>query len=443
MPKVAGFKSFTGALLDYSWLVLLLAGLMPLLAGGIGASVNAGESESGSSGNGEFSELQHNYQQLKYELNNLRELQSTDNGAANSLRSAGNNANIKIGGEINVDYIASWQGRGSEHNPAQINAAGWQLHSTNLRFNIAFENNIHAYIKLDFSQKQDYLEQQLLEEARLVWENIGGGPIGVFFGKGEVPYGQDRTLGIIQSYNHTEGSYSSEGPTILSGPNYSQSFNSAYALSPVFHPGEIDRVLMAGISLSWQDMIRFELAVFQPTDWTAPSIGDGTPVIDDFGLESISARLWWNTPIEGLVAEISGVRKHIKQRGNRAVYGNDAVENEYAMSIGADWKLCSLPLELFAEYQHGWDWNFTSGYDTNTLSVGGIYDYSTQLRFGAMLEWLRIDDRGTAYNYNKFVFHTKYTFDNGVYTMAEYGFETYNWGSANTHMLAIRSGVRF
>lgn len=434
MPKVAGIMSVGGARLA------LITGVMLAFGWLSGSALKAGEEVSCNLD--EMSGLQRDYLRLKSELSDLRELKGIS-GAPESMRSAGGQGSLSIGGEINVDYITSWQERGAHSNPGLKNTGGWQLNSTNLRFNVAFAHNIHAFIKLDLSQNQPYIENQLLEEARLVWDNIAGGPIGVFFGKGEAPYGQDRTLGIIQSYNHTDGSYSPEGPIILNGPNRGQPFNSEYALSPVFHPGEIDRVVMGGVSLSWQDVLRLELAVYQPRDWSDPSIGNGDAVFGDFGFESFSARLWWKTPIEGLVAEISGVREHVQQRGNRRIYGNDAVEEQYAMSVGFDWKLPQVPLEIFAEYQHGWDWNYTSGYDTNTLSVGGLYGVTEKLRVGAMVEWLRIDDRGTVYNYNKFVVHTKYDFDNGIYTMAEYGFEAYNWGSAYTHMLAVRSGVRF
>lgn len=379
-------------------------------------------------------DLTSQYNDLKTQMAELNNYERS----VSRLRSANGKATVRIGGEINTDYSASWKDNPQNPWTAQ---AGWQLHNTNLRFTIDLSSNIQARIKLDFSESQYYMQNQILEEALVMWKNICGGPFGVIFGKGEAPYGQDRTLGIIQSYNHTDGSYSPEGQIILNGASFGQRFNAAGSTTPVWHPGEIDRVIMAGVSLDWDDIIKAEFAFFQPWDYE-PQAGDsvnGISAIGDSGFESFAGRVWWNTPIEGLVAEVSGVRKHMRRRGS--VVGG--TEDCYAVSAGFDWILPDMPLEIFAEYQHSWDWNFTEGYDTDTVSVGALYNITDKIRIGAMVEWLNIENNSSTTNYFKTVLHSKYDFKNGIYMMAEYGNEMYNWGSGMTHMVAIRSGVRF
>lgn len=385
--------------------------------------------------------LREDYARLQAETAAMREQQrASAGGEPQALKSAGGNATVRIGGEMNTDYIVNWRTRTRQ----TLTDTSWNIHSSNLRFTIDLSPELQARIKLDLSEKQPYMQDQILEEAQIVWKNISGGPFSVIFGKGEVPYGQDRTLGIIQSYHHTEGSYSPEGPTILNGPQEGAAFNDAQlAAGPVYHPGEIDRVVMAGVSFDWEDIIKAEFAVFQPNDWSNPALGNGTPVDGDLGVESFAGRVWWRTPVEGLVAQVSGVRQHIRARGDNGRYGSDAVEDEYAASAGLDWNLTGIPLELFAEYERGWNWNYTSGYNTDTASIGGLYGLTDRLRVGAMTEWLRIDDRGTDHNYNKYVLHADYTFRSGLYMMAEYGLEFYNWSDALTNTFAMRTGIRF
>ncbi len=356
-----------------------------------------------------------------------------------SLRSAKGNASLMIGGELFVDYIGS-----VFHGDNSVGTGydgGWYLHNTNLRFDFAINNDLRVAIKLDLSDSPYRKQSLVMEEALMMWNSICGGPIGLFFGAGEVPYGQDRTLGIIQSYNHTEGNGSSEGPTILSSP-YLSTLRPGSA-NVIYHPGEIDRVVLAGLSYTWQDAIKAEFSFFQP-DGMDDEIGiyDRVAPSGDSGFGSFAARIWWNTPLDGLVAEISGVRKHDSQRGDTGLFGPDAIEDEYAVSIGLDWNITN-DLEAFAEYQHGFNWGFIEGYHTDTVSVGSLYSITNKLTLGGMVEWLHISDRSKITDFNKFVLHTQYKFSNGVYVIAEYGAELYNWDGALTNVLAVRSGISF
>ncbi len=354
-----------------------------------------------------------------------------------NLRSARGNATVRIGGELFLDYIGTLYSGAGEDDLGYT--GNWQLHNTNLRFDFDFDSDLRVQVKLDLSDSPYRTQSRVMEEALMIWDSVCGGPIGLFFGVGEVPYGQDRTLGIIQSYNHTEGDYSSEGPIVLSAPY----LDSVSRDNIIYHPGEIDRAVMAGFNYTWQDTLKVEFAFFQP-DSCADQIGIYERLADDgdSGMGNFAGRIWWNTPIEGLVAELSGVRKHDVRRGDNGLYGADAVEDEYAVSIGFDWNVNS-ELEFFAEYQHGFDWGFIEGYNTDTVSTGLLYALTDKFTLGGMVEWLHISDRGEETDLNKFVIHAGYTFANGVYFIAEYGAELYNWDSALSNVFAVRSGIRF
>lgn len=362
---------------------------------------------------------------------------SSDRSVCSSLRSAKGGATVRLGGELFTDYIGSiYDGKGIEGTDYD---GKWYIHNSNLRFDFQFSDNLKAEIKIDLSDSPYRESQMVMEEAMIIWESVCGGPFGLFFGVGEVPYGQDRTLGIIQSYNHTEGYGSSEGPIILSAPYLAN----ARGTSNVYHPGEVDRVVMAGISYTWNDIIKAEFAFFNPSGFN-DNIGiyDSVTTPDDAGVFSFAARLWWNMPIDGLIAEISGIRKHVAKRGDKGLYGPDALRDEYAVSAGLDWNIDNN-LEVFAEYQHGFNWGFIQNYHTDTVSLGMLYDLTERLSLGGMIEWLHISDRGDISDFNKFVLHTQYKFANGVYLIAEYGAELYNWDGALTNVIAVRSGVTF
>ena len=378
---------------------------------------------------------------MQQELSRLQaEVQSvTAARAPAELLSVKKNATLRIGGEINVDYTANIRDRGSRHRPGGVvSGAGWALHRTNLRFTMDLGNGVSGHIKLDLSERPPYQSQEILEEAKIIWKNICGSPFGVVFGKGEIPYGQDRTLGIIQSYHHNDGPYSDEGRTILNGPEPGMLFTSNDGAAPIWHPGETDRVNHAGVTFDWEDILRVEAAAFQPED--SPH---NRHLWSNSGFESLALRLWWQTPVEGLVVELSGMRQFLRNRGNENRYGEHARQDSYAFSAGADYFIPETPWEIFAEYQMGINWHYQTGYDTHTVSVGGLYQLTEKIELGLLAEWLRIDAPAGTWDYNKFVAHAKYTFPSRLYVIGEYGFETLNWGGATAHVFAIRSGIDF
>ena len=385
------------------------------------------------------SELIKKYHEVEDEFRAVRATANNTGSCtvSEALRSARGNAEVRLGGELFLDYIGSiYEGNGVSGTGYEGN---WALHNTNLRFDFIVNSDLRASIKLDLSDSPYRGQSGVMEEALVIWESVCGGPIGLFFGVGEAPYGQDRTLGIIQSYNHTDGNESGEGPIILSSPYFAEHNRD----NIVYHPGEIDRVIMAGLSYTWEDTLRAEFAFFNPGEFGDRfGIYERVDDVQDWGVGNFATRIWWSTPIAGLVAEVSGVRKYDSQRGDNTLFGSDAVKEEYAVSVGLDWDVNSN-LEVFAEYEHGFNWGFTRGRHTDTLSVGALYALTDRLSVGGMLEWLHISQNSAVIDLNKFVLHTQYKFANGVYLIAEYGAELYNWDGALTNVLAVRSGISF
>ncbi len=380
----------------------------------------------------EYNSLQDQMQALKQEYDSTYEDTTPE-----SLRSTRKNSTVRIGGEVFTDYIGTiYEGKGFQGSSY---AGNWYLHNTNLRFDFELSEDLKARIKFDLSDSGFSAQRRVMEEALLIWNAVCGGPIGLFFGVGEVPYGQDRTLGIIQSYNHTDGSDSSEGPIILSSPYLIREKNE-YA---VYHPGEIDRVVMVGATFAWDDILKFEFAVFQPDNFNNP-IGyyDSLNSNGDSGFESLAARIWWNMPIDGLIAELSGVRKHDAHQDDNPISGYTLLADEYALSLGFDWDI-NNELEVFAEYEHGFNWGYIEGNQTDTVSIGLLYAVTERLTLGAMAEWLHISKGPQEADFNKYVLHCQYNFCSGVYLIAEYGAELYNWDGALSNVLAVRSGVYF
>lgn len=347
--------------------------------------------------------------------------------APDALVSLQRNATVSIGGEVATDFVVRHtKGGGGAH----INAGDFEIKNTNLRLRAEVHPNLKALFKLDLSDDSELndSDRQLLEEAMLVMDSVGGTGLSLSAGKGRAPYGQDVTLGLIQSYHHSANrNDTSEGRVFVVDPPATRIGGAVPSPGdrwlPPPRPGQIDRVVMAGAAYEWDSRWRFEAAVFQP----------------DFGLDryrvqgdagngkGVSARLWWQ-PVEGLVAEVSGVVAHSSAMGDPTRRLDldgfaSARKNEWALSAGVDWRFGDW--NLFGEYQHGFDWNFTRDYDVDIAQLGAAR-YFGSWRVGGMVEWLGIDDPsagGMDDDYFKLTLNVRYMFANGAFVTAEYGKE--------------------
>ncbi len=347
-----------------------------------------------------------------------------------SLTSLRKNAVVGIGGEIAVDYSyrdsdAAYTAPNAKTFPMDSNVGDLALHHANIRIRADVHPNVSAFMKLDLQPGADRPDGDILEEAMLVMSAVGGTGLGFFGGRGRAPYGQDITLGMLQSYHHNANEWtSSEGPVFITDSPEKDN-------RPPMRPGQIDRVVMAGASYSWQGRWKVEAAAFQPwfeeyddrlagrEDWKNPA-GIGA-----------AGRIWWR-PFEELTVQLSVVaarsgdmaRIHLR-RDIDAGSGARGAETAYAFSAGFDWRRGAW--RVFGEYQRGMDWNFTKGYDTDTLQLGAAVEVLERWRVGAMAEGLRIDDGAGAervkQDYFKLALNVRHAFDNGFFVLAEYGRE--------------------
>lgn len=353
-------------------------------------------------------------------------------GEAAGLVSLRKNAVVTIGGEIRVDYSFTSM-RTSVIQPKIDSRIGdLSLRQANIRLVADVHPNISAIFKLNLSADSDRSRDrdEVLEEALVVMRSVGGTGLGFFAGKGRAPYGQDVTLGMLQSYAHAANRLdSAEGRVfIVDPPDDVTPANPGQLPVAPMRPGQFDRTFMAGASYEWSPRWKVEAALFQPNDFeyserlrNRRSEREGSDI-------GAAARLWWR-PIEDLTLEASAMVTHsgaMARVENRLDVGPDAAGRKfaYAVSAGFDWR--RGPWRVFGEYQHGWDWNFTKDYRTDSWQIGLARDFATGWRAGGMAEGLRIGDkegRHTVDNYYKLALNVRYMFSSGLFVVAEYGHE--------------------
>lgn len=384
------------------------------------------------------------------------------------LTSLRKNAVVSVGGEVRVDYsYRQSKSSGSSSAAASsydVKTGDLSVRNANLRILADVHPNIQAFFKLDFSSNPDRNREyeEILAEAMLVAKSVGGTGLGFFAGKGRVPYGQDIALGMIQSYHHAANrAESSEGPLFLSNP---RDKTPGAALNPLpsgppMRPGQIERAVVAGASYDWDDRWRVELAVFKPNDseyesWVVERRGGR--YASNIGA---AARMWWR-PTEELTIEASGMAARSNAMGRPGLRGDvDAsargAKTAYAVSLGFDWR--RGPWRVFGEYQHGWDWNFTRGYDTDTWQIGAAREFADGWRVGGMVEGLHIRDRSVnavrekvSDDFYKLALNVRYTFSSGFFLLAEYGHEWFSREGGGVRrerrqgdFVGVRAGLSF
>ncbi len=388
-------------------------------------------------------------------------------GDAESITTMQKKGAIRIGGDVNVDLIVKRRDDGTTgRENDEVDSTEFHTNSANLRFKIEASANTYLYVKLDLDDFWDQTTNQddLLEEVKFVWNNVRQSNWGLVFGKGEVPYGQDKSLGVIQSYHHNANMVDSEGPIILTGAteeNTNASVANPYQnRGRTAHPGEVDNAFMVCANYMYKDLLMFEMAVFQNNDTT----GGGRLTRgmhednsdDNFAFQSIAARIWAR-PVEGLRMELSFIKMHNASAGDQALRTDltdtgNAREDQYAVSFGFDYKINNIPLEVFGEYEHGWNWNYNDDYDTDTVQLGVVLNVNKSVDLWLVGEWLGIDDDDARADedYYKAVAGVRYRFDNGIYMILEYAHEWWDGDFANSRdldgdadVVAFRSGWAF
>jgi hypothetical protein len=343
-----------------------------------------------------------------------------------SVVSLNKNAQVTIGGEVMTDV--TWRDA-EEGVDKRV-----EMRRANVRIVADFVPGVRAFFKLDLTDHEKQRKRRLLEEAMLVMDSVGGLPgLGFFAGQGRAPYGQDVTLGIIQSYHHNANEVETpEGRVNIIDPPgdsfISPARNNQRLVLPPMRPGQIDRVVMGGIAYTWDERLKLEAAVYDP-DETQENLRLSHPGRHDSNI-GFAARLWWR-PTENLTVQGSVVNSHSSTMGDGAgrsdlagLYAVPARKNAWAMSVGFDWR--DGPWRFFGEFQQAWDWNHTKNYDVTIAQLGAAREFRDNWRLGAMAEYMRIDDSNIARHedsYYKGVINLKYAFTEEIYVLVEYGYE--------------------
>lgn len=383
--------------------------------------------------------------------------------APDGVTSLRKNAVVSIGGEVRVDYAyqksetsaQSTQARSSEP-PIDARGGDLSLRNTNLRIHADVHPNIQARMKLDFSSRDGHDDpDRVLEEALVVMQSVAGSGLSFFAGKGRAPYGQDITLGMIQSYNHVVNSAdSSEGPILLNVPVRGTGSAAAKDLPPM-RPGQFDRVFLAGAAYERDSTWRVEAAAFQPNDAAYEDRLAGWSDSDTGSDIGAAARIWWR-PIEELTLQASGIVARSADMGRTGQRtdldpGARGTKTAYSLSLGFDW--IRGPWRVFGEYQRAWDWNFTKGYDVDVWQLGAARELGSGWRIGGMVETMGIDSESSAKvedRYWKAAANVKYTFNSGFFVLAEYGHEWFRrekagsmWEKRRGDFFGVRCGFSF
>ncbi len=366
---------------------------------------------------------------LKAELADLKakvaamessEMAPAAGGDAESLTSMKKKGAIKIGGNFEVGLIV----KDRDENPLAINQENDSIQSTefttydaDLNFDIAASKDMGLYIKLDlddFWNEGNVQQDDLLEEVYFYWKNIGGRPFQMNFGKKEVPFGMDQTVVFLYPYTHGQAG----GRTSLFAPTEAAVANAENTYTQNSHArvgyaaqwaGEIDNVFQVEGIYTYKDLLKFYGSVFQSRQTTGG--GRATRGMyedrsdDNMLFQSFALKVEF-TPLEALKMELSFVNEHCASYDE----GNDNILNEHpladaagtyqgarygeedtqAISFGVSYKF-KVPVTLYGEYIHQWDWAFDDRGDADIVSLGVVWGVTENIDLGFGFDYANID----------------------------------------------------
>jgi hypothetical protein len=336
---------------------------------------------------------------------------------------------VTLGGEVMTDI--TYRPGASPDSDGEL-----ELHRSNLRLTAGIGEGVRVFFKLDFSEDRELAgDPQILAEALLVLDSLADSGVGFFAGMGQAPYGQDITLGLLQSYHHRAGRADSpEGRIFILDPpdpdwvDPSHPGRAARLAPP--RPGQIERAVLAGLSYGRGEDWRLEVGAFSPD---APEDawrlrGGERQVEGEFG---VAARLWWR-PLADLTLQASllGERSSRLGRGENRLdlswHPELASRTSWAASLGFDWR--SGPWRFFGEYQEGWDWGYTKGYRASIVQAGVAREFLEAWRLGGTLELMRLDDPRprdgrVRDDYARLALSLRYSFSEQLFVTGEYGRE--------------------
>jgi hypothetical protein len=392
----------------------------------------------------------------------------TSGGDIESLTSMKKNAAVRIGGDIHVDLIYVER----DDDPLGINGGDDKIETTIfnggtaagdgsfLNFQVNATPDTYLFISLEITDLEDGAANtdDLLEELYFAWERINGTSWDVKFGKKAVDYGMNMYTGITPSFHDgtafwLDNSFDAAGGTgsrATGNPHLPVGTN-------MFPTGPTQKYQIEAI-YRMKDMLNIYFTLFQNQRGH-----------DDDGPDDSMFFESWALKAEYMMGECLMIQGSLlKQQfdsmddsSNRGLA--DRENDQWALSLGIHYRVPNMPLELWAEYQHGFDWVYDDDSSADVLGVGATYGVTDCFDVTAMVEYANIDDGqghvgGSRFlgrdnfsdeDYWQIAINGKYTFHNGMYLMGEYAHQWYdadgggNDSSGDADMLGFRAGIVF
>ncbi len=289
-----------------------------------------------------------------------------------------------------TDMISATQYRGENDIIDSTTFTG----EANLYVDVQAAENAKLRLKLDLEDFFDgaVQNQDLLEEVYFQFKNVFCAPLTVNIGKKEVEaFGLDRSVGYLHPFTHGYSELFNWSEGFGGGSNWHTNVGTHGLLGTGSLPGEVDNTFMLEGAYEFQNCAKLILSVFQNPDSQFKQMHEDRST-DSLFFQSYAAKFEL-TPVEGLKLQASYINLYNDAAGDQevSIYGNRAEDSKNAISLGLEYSFCGLPLEIFAEYLHGWDWGYRNGRSTDTASVGVIYGLTENIDLGVQFEWAGID----------------------------------------------------
>lgn len=388
-------------------------------------------------------------------------------GDAMSLTSMKKKGSIKIGGSVEIDIAVVKGERLTHKNDTNTLNDNDQYRKTYfgtglpydsgrgayLDFEIAASKDSFLYIKLDLDDfwsdstnapaNNAVQQDDLLEEVYFRWNNVRCSNWDIVFGKKVVDYGQDKFVGVMPSF-HDGWAYGLFGDAAVTNEATATIGSNSFPTAP-YNAFQVEAVY------HWKDLVNVYATVFQDPG----SRGMHEDRSDDtLFFESWALKVEY-MPIEGLVLEASMINRH----NDSSEEGTDENEdNQYAFSLGADYTFKCLPLNIWGEYQHGFDWGYFEDVDVDVLGIGATYGICENIDLSVLAEWANVSHpNGTLANvqveeedYYQAVLTGTYKFTTGISMSVEYARQWYEAelqgsgdGDRNVEIIAFRTAWSF
>jgi hypothetical protein len=361
-----------------------------------------------------------------------------------SLTSMKGNAQIQIGGQLNVDLVvADRDGIGGDVRTTRFAIPQDPIHASDstLDFKINTKDpKSYVFISLDLGEwdANPAAGRSLIDKAYFAWEDVSCTNLDIIFGKADTHYGVDKSPGIMPSLQ--------DGGLYVADGQYDGGTANSSATQTLLPTGATE-VYMIGVAYDF-DWGTFYFDLFQ----NGAGLDSDGNTQDDLLFESWNTALEFN-PSESLMLKISYQNLH-SETANATVGGRE--EDYRSLSLAANYTTCDW--DFWTEYQHGWNVGYDDGADADTITVGAMYTMNEQWAFYSMLEYGELNGIGamannnvaaTSEDYTQFQIGAIRTLDSGMTLTFEYAHQEIDTDvpgssiSQDSNSIGMRAGISF